>query len=408
MPDLEIITPRWALPFLEPKRYKGLKGGRGSGKSHFFGEMAVEALILDPYLDIVCLREVQKSLKFSAKKLIEGKIRAFGAHKMFKMLDTETRRINAQGVTTGRIIYQGMQDHTADTIKSLEGFSIAWFEEASRMSKRSLELLRPTIIRSEGAEIWFSWNPDQETDPIEKFLVAKTPENAIVSHINFTDNIHCPEVMKDEARIWAENDPDTYEHVWMGAYNTKSDDQVLHGKWIVEDYFNETAWAGPYYGVDWGFSTDPSTVIECWIDEKTNTLYIRKELWGQGIETVDMVEFFDRMQGMRKYVVRADNARPEMVSHVKRARDGYPKIQSAEKWAGSVEDGISKLRSFAKIVVHTDCPKFAEECRLYKYKRDRLTDDILPEVVKKHDHLMDALRYAIEPLTIRQRRSFWD
>lgn len=405
MPELEIVTPRWGLPFLEPMRYKGLKGGRGSGKSHFFSEMAVEALILDPYLDIVCLREVQKSLKFSAKKLIEGKIRQFKAHKMFKMLDTETRRINPQGVTTGRIIYQGMQDHTADTLKSLEGFGIAWFEEASRMSQRSLELLRPTI-REEGSEIWFSWNPDQDTDPIEKFLVKDTPENAIVTHVNFTDNIHCPQVMKDEARIWAKNDPDTYEHVWHGLHNTKSDDQVLHGKWIFEDYFNKTSWAGPYYGADWGFSTDPNALIECWVDEETNTLYVRKEAWAQGVEIDNTPEFFSKMRGMDDYVIRADNARPEMIDYMK--RHGYPKIKAAEKWPGSVEDGISKLRSFTKIVVHTDCPKFAEECRLYKYKRDRLTDDILPEVVKKHDHLMDALRYAIEPLTKRQRQSFWD
>lgn len=402
---LEIETPRWALPFLEPHRYKGLKGGRGSGKSHFFAELAVEMLILDPTLDIVCLREIQRSLKFSAKKLIEGKIESLQASSLFRVLETEIRRVDGRGETTGRIIFQGMQDHTADSIKSLEGFNVAWFEEASRMSQRSLELLRPTI-REEGSEIWFSWNPDQETDPIEKFLGIASPENAIVKHINFSDNIFCPQVMKDEARIWAKNDPDSFGHVWLGEYNTKSDDQVLHGCWTVEDFEASETWDGPYYGADWGFSTDPNTIIECFVDDAANKLYIRRELWGLGVEIDDTPAFFSKMSGIERYVIRADNARPEMISHVK--RHGFPRMIAADKWPGSVEDGISKLRSFAQIVIHPECPKTATEARLYKYKRDRLTDDILPDVIDKMNHCIDAIRYAIEPLTKRRRKSFWD
>lgn len=401
---LKIETPRWGLPFLEPKRYKGLKGGRGSGKSHFFAELAVEAMLLDPYLDFVCVREVQRSLKFSAKKVIEEKIRAFGVSDKFKILDNEIRRLGKTGGTTGNMIFTGMQDHTADTIKSLEGFGRAWFEEASRMSARSRELLLPTI-REEDSEIWFSWNPDQPTDPIEKFLVRDTPENAVVAHINFADNPFCPEVIKEEARIWHKTDPDSYGHVWLGDYNTKSDDQILSGRWQVEDFTINPAWDGPYYGADWGFSTDPNVVIECYVDPRENRLYVSREIWGLGVEVEDTPDFFHRMSGCHKYVIRADNARPEMVSYVK--RHGFARIRSAEKWPGSVEDGISKLRSYARIVVHSECPETEQECRLYKYKRDRKTDDVLPDIIDKHNHCIDALRYAIEPLT-KKRSSFWD
>lgn len=403
MTNLEILTPKWGLPFLEPQRYKGLKGGRGSAKSHFFAELAVETMLSEPYMDIVCLREVQRSIKFSAKKLIEAKIRVFGLQDYFTILEREIRRNGAAGIT-GRIIFEGMQDHTADSIRSLEGFGRAWFEEASSISKRSLELLRPTI-REEGSELWFSWNPDQETDPIEQFLVAKTPENATVAHVNYTDNPFLPQVMKEEARIWQRDDPDTFGHVWLGEYNTKSDDQILHGKWVIEEFEILPEWSGPYYGNDWGFSTDPNAIVECWVDEKLNRLLIRREIWGHGIEVDDTPEFFSRMPGIADYVCRADNARPEMISYVK--RHGYRKIQAAEKWPGSVEDGISKLRSFSQIVVHQECPKTAEECRLYKYKRDRLTEDILPEIIDKHNHCIDSIRYAIEPLTKRARTSFW-
>lgn len=405
MTKLEIATPEWALPFLEPKRYKGIKGGRASGKSHFFGELVVETMVMRPKTNIVCLRETQKSLKFSAKKLIEGKIISFGVGGMFRVLESEIRRLDAEGEPVGRVIFQGMQDHTADSIKSLEGFNVAWFEEASRMSQRSLDLLRPTI-REEDSEIWFSWNPDQPTDPIEKFLVADPLENAIVAHINFEQNPFCPEIIKAEARLWHKHDPDSYGHVWLGDYNTKSDDQILGGKWSVEPFEIQSDWDGPYYGADWGFSTDPNVVIEVFVDSKANRIYVRREIWGLGVEIEDTPSFFKRMTGAEKYVIRADNARPEIISYMQ--RHGYRKMIAAEKWPGSIEDGISKLRSYIDIIVHPDCSKTAEECRLYKYKRDRLTDEILPDIVDKWNHCIDAIRYAIEPLTKMKPLSFWD
>lgn len=411
MTTLRIPTAEWALPFLDPHDYKGLKGGRGSGKSHFFADLAVETMVMDPYIDFVALREVQKSLRFSAQKLVEEKIYKFDLGHMFKVLDGEIRRLGTDGTTTGRMIFQGMQDHSADSIKSLEGFNRAWFEEASRMSQRSLDLLRPTI-REEGSEIWFSWNPDQETDPIEKFLVKSAPRDSVVAHINFQQNPFCPQKLIKEAADWHKNDPDTYGHIWLGDYQGNAEDQVLHGKWEVAEFDVQDSWAGPYYGTDWGFSTDPNVLIEIFVDTDVtpHRIYIRQELHRTGVEVDDTPDFFAKMIGSRKpvpkYVIRADNARPELISYVK--RHGFPRIKAAEKWAGSIEDGISKLRSFGRIVVHPDCPATAQECKLYKYKRDKLTDEVLPDIIDKHNHCIDAIRYAIEPLTKKLARSFWE
>ena len=180
--DLEIATPRWAVPLLQPARYKGAWGGRGSGKSHTFGENLVEAMILDQDLKAVSIREVQKSLKFSAKQLLGDKITAMRANYLFDVQAAEVKRQGGDGVC----IFQGMQDHTADSIKSLEGFKIAWVEEAQSLSARSLRLLRPTM-RAPGAEMWFSWNPDQPEDPVE-FLRNDPPDGAIVVRANYFDN----------------------------------------------------------------------------------------------------------------------------------------------------------------------------------------------------------------------------
>jgi phage terminase large subunit len=172
---IEQRCPEWALPLLKPARYKGVHGGRGGGKSHFMAEMLIERCIDNPDLRVVCIREIQKSLKFSAKLLIEEKIEELGYGDRFEIFQSEIRRRNRKGL----IIFQGMQDHTADSIKSLEGFEIAWVEEAQNLSRRSLRLLRPTI-RREGSEIWFSWNPENESDPVDEFLRSQKPKDSIV------------------------------------------------------------------------------------------------------------------------------------------------------------------------------------------------------------------------------------
>lgn len=394
--SLDIPTPRWAIPLLAPSRYKGAKGGRSGGKSHFFAERMVECAAADPHFSGVCIREVQRSLRYSAKRLIDSKIRALGLQHLFDSRDNEIRRRNGSGV----IIFQGMQDHTADSIKSLEDFTVAWYEEAQRMSKRSRELLLPTI-RGPGSELWFSWNPDQADDPVEDLLVANTPADSVVVHVNYTDNPFRDPVVDAEAAEALRRDPESYGHIWHGAYNTKSDDQVLAGKWCVEDFEPAPRWAGPYFGGDWGFASDPSTLLECYIND--DTLFVYAERYGAGVETDQLPAFYNGNPRAVTHTVRADNARPENISYMQ--RHGYPKVTAVKKWPGSVEDGISKLRSFKRIVIHPECRHTIDEARLWKYKRDRLTGDVLPELIDKHNHCWDAIRYAIEPLIKRSARA---
>lgn len=228
--ELEIKTPRWALPLLGPARYKGAKGGRGSGKSHFFADLAVEEMVADPDMQFVCIREVQKSLKFSAKKLVEDKIDALGVGHLFNITLTEIRRLNGRGI----MIFQGMQDHTADSIKSLEGFHRAWVEEAQNLSPRSLELLRPTI-RAEGSEIWFSWNPDSPDDPVDAFMASKPPGSVLV-HVNYSDNPFLPDTLRDEMAVDKSRLPESqFRHIWEGAYRQITDGAVYAEEFAAAD-----------------------------------------------------------------------------------------------------------------------------------------------------------------------------
>ena len=161
----------------------------GSGKSHFFAELLIERCLLNPGTRWVCIREVQKSLDQSVKLLLEDKIKKMGVQAQFRVLHTH---IETPG--GGIITFQGMQNHTAESVKSLEGYDGAWVEEAQSLSQRSLDLLRPTI-RKEGSEIWFSWNPRNATDPVDVLLRGKhTPPDAIVRRVNYVDNPWFPVV----------------------------------------------------------------------------------------------------------------------------------------------------------------------------------------------------------------------
>ena len=212
MSILKIPTAKAFEPLLQPARYKGVHGGRGSGKSHFFGELLVETCEARRGTLAVCIREAQRTLAQSSKRLIESKIASLGLGYRFKVFSD---KIATPG--DGLIIFRGMQDHTAESIKSLEGFRIAWIDEAQTLSARSLSLLRPTI-RKEGSELWASWNPRRKSDAIDDFLRARKPEGAVVVSASWRDNPWFPNVLDEERRLDLALYPDRYGHIWEGDY----------------------------------------------------------------------------------------------------------------------------------------------------------------------------------------------
>ena len=383
--NLDIDTPPWAIPLLSPSRYKGAHGGRGSGKSHFFAELLVEEHTANQSQKSVCIREVQKSIKMSAKLLIENKIEQLGVGHYFEVQETVVKSRRGSGV----MIFQGMQNHTADSIKSLEGFDRAWVEEAQSISQRSLDLLRPTIRKPE-SEIWFSWNPQHETDPVDVLLRGKNPpDNATVINVNYSDNPWFPDVLREEMQYDRRRDYDKYLHVWEGKYQTFGEALVFRN-WSIEE-FDAPPDAVFRLGADWGFAIDPTVLIRCFIIGRK--LFVDYEAYKIGCEITDTPALFDAVPDARRWPITADSARPETISYMK--KNGYPRIQSAAKGAGSVEDGIEWLKSF-DLIVHPRCKHTISELSAYRYKQDKLTGAVLPIFEDKNNHLIDALRYACE------------
>lgn len=383
MTTLQLQTPRVFLPLLEYSRYKGVHGGRGSGKSHFFAELVIEQCMLEK-TDVVCVREIQKSLNQSVKKLLEGKIEAMGVGHMFEVQESVIKAPHG-----GRIIFTGMQNHTADSIKSLEGYDIAWCEEAQSLSQRSLDLLRPTI-RKPGSEIWFSWNPDKPTDPVDMLLRCDNPPpDSIVIEANYMDNPWFPDVLKAEMEYDKKRDADKYAHIWLGKYQQNSEARVFKN-WSVEE-FKSPLGTIKRLGADWGFSVDPSVLVDCHIEGRR--VYIEHEAYMVGCEIDMLPDLFDQVPNARKWPITADSARPETISYMK--KHGFPLITPAIKGANSVEEGVEFLKSF-DIVVHPRCVHTIAELTLYSFKTDPLTGTVTPILADKDNHVIDAVRYACE------------
>jgi phage terminase large subunit len=216
--------PRKLKPLLYPSRYKGAYGGRGGAKSHFFAERIIKRCH-QRHTRVVCIREIQNSIKDSVKQLLVDKILKFGVATDFDILDQEIRCTK----TGSLIIFRGMQSYNAANIKSLEAYDIAWVEEAQTLSQHSLDLLRPTL-RKEGSELWFSWNPRFKTDPVDAFFRKNPPPEAVSVMINWRDNPWFPEVLRKDKDHDFATDPDKAEHIWEGAYG--SGQGAILARWV--------------------------------------------------------------------------------------------------------------------------------------------------------------------------------
>jgi phage terminase large subunit len=350
-----------------------------------FAELMIEAHIIDQKRRSVCVREIQKSLNQSVKRLLETKIQDMNAGAYFEVQDAVIKSRKGDGA----IIFQGMQNHTADSIKSLEGYDCAWVEEAQSLSQTSLDLLRPTI-RKPDSELWFTWNPRQQSDPVDFLLRGpEPPKDATVLKVNFGQNPWFPDVLKEEMEYDKRRDPDKYTHVWMGSYLTNSSSRVFKN-WVIDD-FEAPSDAIHRLGADWGFAVDPTTLVRCHIIGRK--LYIDHEAYMVGCEIVNTPELFMQVPEAEKWPIVADSARPETISHMR--KNGFPKIMTAIKGPKSVEEGIEFLKNY-DIVVHPRCTHTIDELSLYSYKQDPLTGRILPVLEDKKNHVIDALRYACE------------
>lgn len=397
----EPATLRCALPralgcLLDPPlgsvRYRVAYGGRGSAKSWSMAR-AILILCLSRTLRVLCAREYQASIKASVHTLLADQIDQLGLRDLFQVDQTSIRSHNGS-----EILFAGVR-RDPHSIKSLEGIDLCWIEEAESVSKTSWEILIPTV-RKPGSEIWISFNPRSPNDPVWQRFIADPVSSSIVKRVSWQDNPWLPDVLRLEREELLRRDPELEAHVWGGEPWARSDEIVLAGKWTVEDLKPEDDWTGPYFGADWGFARDPTVLVRCWIAGPR--LVIDRDERGIGWSMDEIARRFKRVDGADKHTIRADSARPETIAE--QNRRGL-RVVAADKWPGSVEDGIEHLRGYEQIVIHPACDGLINEARLWRYAVDSRTGDVLPRLVPGNEHGWDAVRYALAPI-IKPKRSF--
>lgn len=398
--------PKLTRNFSKPARTRVFKGGRGSGKTrglakrsairiYQLAEMGVEGVFL-------ASREHLNSLDESSMEEIKAAIRSepwlvdyFDIGE--KYIRTKNRRIS--------YAFAGLR-HNLDSIKSKARIIGNWTDEAENVSEPAWRKLVNTL-REEGnveghpwhVENWISYNPESAESATHKRFVESPAEDCIVTTINWTDNPFFPSILNKQRLEDQRLRPETYDHVWGGEFLTLTEAQIFAGKFVVEDFEPEPHWDGPYNGLDFGFAQDPTAAVQVYIHDRR--LFVRREAGRTKLE-LDATSGFvlERIPGFDKHVTRADSARPESISYL--SRHGLPRIIGVDKWKGSVEDGVEFIKSFEKVVIHTDCPQTAREFRLYSFKVDPRSGDILPIIVDAHNHYIDSCRYALAPM-IKQR-----
>lgn len=391
--QLSIDVPPVYAPVFSDKRYIGCRGGRGAGRSWTAAIKLIAKARSVKNRRILCTREYQTSIRESVYQTLKRRIEDIGVSNEFRVTETSLRCTH----TNSDFIFKGLR-HDPEGIKSLEGLTDVWIEEAHSVSGNSLLILDPTI-RTEGSQIIATWNTEDPEAPIEKFFAEVDPNDRVIVDSDYSDNPFFPAVLEKQ-RARAEQlanetgDWDAYNWIWLGQYRKVSDAVVFGRRVVVEDFVTPDK-VRFFHGADWGFANDPTALVRCYMTEETNGmhLWIDQEAFGHRVELDETARLFDSIPTARAWPIKADNSRPETISYVR--REGF-KITAADKWPGSVEDGIAYLKGFVKIHIHVRCKHMIEEAKLYSYKKDRVTGDVLPILVDAYNHGWDAVRYSLE------------
>jgi len=369
-------------------------------------------------LRVGCYREIQKSIGTSVKRLLDDKIDLLGLRGAYH--STEYKIVGPNGT---EFLFGGLRTN-AESIKSTEGLDVAWIEEANTVSAASLELLKPTV-RKDDSELWYGWNRRFATDPVDNMFLSPDhapPPRSWVQRINWRQNPWFPKVLIDEMEYDKARDFDKYLHVWEGQLLERSSARVFNN-WTVEDMDEEIEKMGliARVGSDWGFSNDPTCAVELYVDQARRLIYIKNEVYQLKCKIDDTAALLkgddNRDPSDQRWENRygnpglpairdgariiADGARPELIAHL---QDRGFNIKRAKKGPNSIREGVDFMQSY-DIVVHPRCKHTEQELTWYKYKTDKLTDEITNELEDKHNHVIDSCRYALEDIRHNQQGS---
>ena len=381
---------------LKPKRYKIYYGGRGAAKSYMVAE-AIIRIARETRTLILCTRQTQNSINDSLHRLLCETIERLGLESDFTIC-----RDNITSKTGSVIIYKGIK-HDINSIKSTFGVMICIVEEAQDVTENSWEVLVPTI-REPNSEIWVLFNTGNIKDPTYQRFVVNPPPDSFVHKVNYDQNPYFPDTLRKEMEYMKETDYERYLHIWEGEPLELSDSVIFKNKFTIVDNIEESFYDIKYFGLDFGYSNDPTACIRCFIRDQD--LYITHEGYAVGIENTELSEFVvSNLPDVKLFKILADSSLPATISQIKATGLN---IEGAKKGPGSIIDGINFIRSFRNIYINSRCINTIKEFNTYKWKVDRLTNTITNIPEDKNNHILDSLRYSLSEVSNGAGIHIWE
>jgi phage terminase large subunit len=410
--------------YSQKARYKIALGGRGSGKSWAVADCLVLKAVEEKHR-ILCTRAYQNSILESVHALLVGSINRLGLQAFFEVTKTSIKtKHRGRSDLESEFIFKGLQNNI-DEIKSMEGITICWVEEAHSIDAFGWDTLIPTI-RYTGSEIWVTFNPRDVNDATYRYFVAEPRPDSIVVKVNYYDNPFFKQTaLVAEMEYCKQHDYEKYKHVWLGEPKAQSDALVFKN-WKIEAFDDAPIDAvyqkRRFFGVDFGWN-DPNVAIRSYIIG--NKLYISHEIYKSHILMDEFARLMeDTIPDIRnpRFSIYGDSSRPDLINELYR-KYGFRNIASVKKTTKTddpldkmkdrnyVKAGVDFLKSF-EIIIHPRCKNFIEEARNYKWKSELDASGenliILDELEAGFDHGFDSLRYGLSPLFLKRKSTMAD
>ena len=396
---MEIRLPRVFKPLFDSRlRYTVLFGGRGGGKSTAVATWSLWEGRRNTH-KFLCAREFQNSIADSVYALLRETAFMHGVANEFDWTDAQVRHRGTGSVW----IFRGLA-RNEDSIRSVQGVTACWVEEAHSVSRRSWQVLKPTI-RREGSRIVCVLNPKLEDDAVYADLVASDEYAPLTTRIpvNWRDNPYITQTLLDEKDAAEKGDPDWFANEWEGRLLKHSTAQVFKpGEWEMREREVPPV-AEPLYGLDVGMTSSPSAAIACWhwMEGDQHHVHVASECYGMGLTQVNMETWLESVYVGGDRSVMCDH---QLLTTGDLRSEGGWRVMHAHKFAGSVRQGVRWMKG-CFVTVSPKCPNMAREMDGYSYKVDARTEEVLDEfALRQSDHAVDALRYALEP-AMRPRRA---
>lgn len=378
----------------EPHRYKIAYGGRGSGKSWAMARALLIQAAQTP-MRVLCAREVQKSIKQSVHTLLVDQIQGLELGYFYSVTETEIRGINGSSFS-----FAGLAQHTVESIKSYENISRVWIEEGQTVSKKSWDILIPTI-RAPGSEIWVSFNPDLDTDETYVRFVENTPPDSFIVKINYSDNKWFPSELEKERAHCEAHYPKDYPNIWLGNPKTVVDGAIYADEYqqMLDEHRITRVGHDPVLKVhavfDMGYSDAMAVIIVQKVASECRIINYIERTHAKNSDISEQLKRMPYTNWGKLWLPHDANYRERKVG-----MSDYEMFTSMG-WdcevlpMGSVDGGIKRVRElFPRVWMDKENTRRLQEClKRYRFKFNQSTQKFDEPLHDEYSHGADAFRY---------------